>query len=289
MTVRTHIFMKLSKIATIGGILLFISQISRSQTVPDTVQTKPLVSTQKTLEERSTDVSFVGDMDQVEATIRAAIAQRNKDAVHPQSATDEEKAVAVEMAKVKELNTTMKELVVPHEEQVLECKRDVECLSSSGDKELAKSTSSWQGYDYKAMASMLKGDADASLAEYTQAFNVAPAAMKGWYKAMMGTCYTMKKDKENLDKALEQFDAAIADGNNWIAIKTAHLNEAAIYLLRKNYPAFSENIDKFFAMAPAPERKVIAESDICKQALSAGLNTKGCVQQSTENSKTATN
>ncbi len=214
------------------------------------------------------DSAFITDLAKV-AVLAKQNALRNG---FPEPALDA--YVQQERAKYEKFNKFAREKLVPHSKMLAMGRQEPEKLLAAGEQKLAADKNSWEGHDYVATAKLLKRDAASATEEYARALETAPAEMKGWYQYMLGISALLGREQ---DTAMGWMDKAIADNNNWLAIKSARLNKAAIYISRQSYDDAAENLDLYFTMAIPAEKKVIAESQICRALVSAGRKVDGCV------------
>lgn len=218
-------------------------------------------------EEDRGDSAFTTDLAKVMAVARQN-AQKNG---FPKPALDA--YVQQECAKYEKFNKFARETIVPHSKMLAMGRKDPDKLQAAGEQKLAGDKKSWEGHDYVGTARLFKQDAKSAADEYAKALESAPAEMKGWYQYMLGISALMGRDQ---DKAMEWMDKAIEDNNNWMAIKSARLNKAAIYISRKSFEKASDSLELYFAMAAPAEKKAVAESPICRMIISAGMKVDGC-------------
>lgn len=218
-------------------------------------------------EEDRGDSAFITDL----ATVMAVAKQNAKKNGFPQPALDA--YIQQERVKYEKFNKFAKETLVPHSKMLAMGRKDPDKLQAAGEQKLAEDNKSWEGHDYVGTAKLFKRDTKTAAEEYLKALESAPVEMKGWYQYMLGITAQMGQAQ---DKAVEWMDKAIADNNNWMAIKGARLNKAAIYLSSKSFDKAADSLELYFAMAIPAEKKVVAEGPICKMLISAGKKVDGC-------------
>lgn len=213
------------------------------------------------------DSAFIEDL----ARVRSVAKQRaQKTATGPQAV---DAYVKQQLEKHSRFNKFAKEKMAPHSKAIAAGRTEPEKLLAAGEAKLADSKDSWEGHDFVATAKLFKKDTKGAIAAYSKALEAAPEEMRGWYDYMLGVTSLMDSDRE---KALEWLDKAIEDNNNWMAVKGAHLNKAAIFAGMSLFDKAAASLDAYFAMARESEAKIIAGSPVCQMMISAGVKTGGC-------------
>lgn len=213
------------------------------------------------------DATFIEDL----ARVRSVAKQRAKKNGTEPLAVDS--YVTQQLEKYGRFNKFAKEKMAPHSKAIAAGRTEPEKLLAAGEVKLAENKDSWEGHDFVATAKLFKKDTKGAIASYSKALETAPEEMRGWYDYMLGVTSLMGSDRE---KALEWLDKAIEDNNNWMAVKGAHLNKAAILAGKSSFEKAAASLDAYFAMARESEAKIIAGSPICQMMISAGVKAGGC-------------
>lgn len=213
------------------------------------------------------DALFLEDLARVKAVAKQ---KAQKSAFEPQAM---DAYVAGQLEKHRRFNKFAKEKMAPHSKAIAGGRKDPEKLLAAGEAKLVEGKDPWEGHDYVATAKLFKRDTKGAIASYTKALETAPEEMRGWYEYMLGVTSLMDSDR---DQALAWLDKAIADNNNWMAVKGAHLNKAAIYAAKSSFEKSAASLDAYFAMARESEAKIIADSPVCQMIISAGVKVGGC-------------
>ncbi|PIU20402.1 MAG: hypothetical protein COT18_02405 [Elusimicrobia bacterium CG08_land_8_20_14_0_20_59_10] len=230
--------------------------------------TVPLIAAQQPLlSDDKGDAAFLEDLSRVKAVAEKNIASGTP---RPQA---RDAYVARQVEKYHRFNKFAKETLAPHSRAIAEGRKDPDSLLATGKARLARDGKSWEGHDCVGTAKLFKRDPQGAEESFGRALEAAPAEMRGWYQYMLGL--TAQTGSEP-DKALAWLDKAIEDDNNWLAVKSAHLNKAAIYVSRSSFKKAAASLETYFSMARGTEAKLIAAGPICKMTISAGLKVGGC-------------
>lgn len=213
------------------------------------------------------DSAFVEDL----ARVKAVSKQKAKDrGVAPQAA---DSYVSEQLEKYNRFNKFAKETFASHSKAIAAGRREPEKLLAAGEAKLAADKNSWEGHDFVATAKLFKRDIKGAAESYAKALETSPVEARGWYQYMLGVTSQMNN---NQDQALEWMDKAIKDNNNWVAVKSAYLNKAAICVSKSSFEKAAANLKLYFAMARAEEARVVADGPVCKKMISAGIKVDGC-------------